>query len=248
MALKKIISFLKTEEKFLFLRGTHQHKKHTLTIKTILKCYSQATILFRINNMNNADGILSPLVKQKENIKTGKPLKCKDGNKLYLDSINSQSWGSSPQDIDFGIIYPLDSLGPDKGSECIEDLKSRNAKKIFLVSSTDDKDFSWIEHYDPVPVVYDAEDEKPKYHQRVKELIDEASREQKITNLPNYAKEIENKYLVQIRCKNCNCTRWAKLNTPYPGRKALLEDTDGEYTAECLKCGEKVSDHHNWHR
>ncbi len=249
IAIKKIRDFLESENKFLLITGTNQFEKHKLMLMIIFCFYSNTKTLFRVNGMKNATDFLSPIFDSKiKNIKTGKPINVKDNNKLYVDSMNSKSWSSTPNNFDSGVIYPIDSLDPDKGARCVEDLLNRNTNKIILISWTDNKEFSWTQHYEPFHVIYDAAEENPEQNKKVKQNIKRTSKEHRISNLPNYAETIDNKYLVKINCDNCRCARWAKLNKPYPGQIALRNNSSEEYVATCLKCGWEAFDSYNWGR
>lgn len=249
-ALRSILSFFRSQDKVLLLTGTHQNKKHILALSAILSQYpSPATILFRANNMNLIKHFLSPILKLKKNPKTGVPTNIEGGYRFYVDTINPRSWRSSPSNIDIAVVYPIDSLGYEEGDDCVQDLIRRNAKKIFLVSWTDNKDFSWTEQFNPVHIVYDAEEKDPEYHKRMKEYVSSVSPKQILKGLPNYTKSTPDKYLIQILCRGkCRCTRWARLNKAYPGKSALKSAEMGEYRATCLKCGYEATDNYNWFR
>ncbi|MDD2475858.1 MAG: hypothetical protein PHI32_08100, partial [Dysgonamonadaceae bacterium] len=135
------------------------------------------------------------------------------------------------------------------GQSRVQDLIDRNAKKIILITWTDNKDFSWVNQYNPCHVVYDAEEENPEYHQRVKEIeLKHPRLSQQIKRLPQYAKSTPGNYLIQIHCDKCRCSRWARLNKPYPGKTALGNAELGEFSAACLMCGYEAWDSYNWSR
>jgi len=249
-ATQSISSFLRTDEKFVLLTGTYQNEKHVLAISLIFSQYpSPATILFRANTLRNISDFLSPVLRLTKEPKTGTPINV-GRYTLYVDTINPRSWYSSPSDIDVAIVYPIDSLEYDAGDDCVQDLIRRKAKKIFLVSWTDNKDFSWTDQFNPVHVIFDAEEENPEYHKRMMELLASAQSEITITEkLPAYATSIPHKYLVKILCRGrCHTTRWARLNAPYPGKSAIRSAPLGQYRATCLICGYEATDNYNWFR
>jgi len=250
-ATQKILSFLQSQEKFLLLTGTYQFQKHVLALTIIFQNYPPpATILFRVNHLDNAISFLSPVLNLRKRPKPGIPIEV-DSYSLYVDSMNPKTWWSSPLDVDIAVVYPIDSLDYDSGDNCVQDLIRRKTKKILLVSCNDDVDFGWVEQFNPVHVVFDAEEEKPDYHKKVLEMwkskplrgtgID-------VSKLPKYARSTPERYLVKIFCRNCKCVRWAKLNAPYPGRTALRNAPMGKYTATCLVCGYVATDNYNWFR
>ncbi len=142
-AIQNILSFIRSDKKFLLLTGTHQNKKHILSLSLIFSEYpSRATVLFRANHYTNIEPFLSPVLHLTMKPKTGVPLEIQGGYTLYVDTINPRSWRSSPHDINVAVVYPIDSLKYDDGDDCVHDLVRRHAQKIFLVSWTDNKDFS----------------------------------------------------------------------------------------------------------
>lgn len=251
-AVRRISSYLESDDKFLLISGTHQYEKHILALRLVFNSYkSPTTVLFRSNSMQSLKGrnFLGRLFNSRINFKTGTPYRIRGGYTLFVDSINRRTWNSSPQDIDVGIIYPIDSLNFNNGDDCVQDLIDRNAKKIILITWTDNKDFSWVNQYNPCHVVYDAEEENPEYHQRVKEIeLKHPRLSQQIKRLPQYAKSTPGNYLIQIHCDKCRCSRWARLNKPYPGKTALGNAELGEFSAACLMCGYEAWDSYNWSR
>jgi len=251
-ALQGILSFLQSsEKKLLLLTGTYQNEKHILALSIVFTKYpSPATILFRANHLNNIEAFLSPVLKLTKKPKTGIPIDIKGGYTLYVDTINPRSWRSSPINVDVAIVYPVDSLNYDEGDDCVQDLMRRGAKKIFLISWTDNVDFGWIEQFNPVHVVFDAEEEKPDYHKRVIEMLESSTYMTIDKNkLPRYARSTPQEYLVRILCRGkCRVTRWARLNAPYPGKSALRNAPIGKYRATCLVCGYEATDNYNWFR
>ena len=84
-------------------------------------------------------------------------------------------------------MYPLDSFGVEEGTKCVADLIARGAKKILLVTWTDNRDLGWVDQYSPVRVTFDAEAERPDYHERMQEHV-AGKRVEVPRNLPNYAR------------------------------------------------------------
>lgn len=248
-AIHTLSSYLRSDERFLLLTGTYQNRKHLLALSVVLSQYpSPATILFRANHSRSIRDFLAPMLNALKEPKIGTPINVQGGYTLYADTINRRSWPSSPYDIDVAIIYPLDSLGYEAGDECVQDLVRRKAKKILLISWTDNRDFGWTDQFSPVHVVYDAEQEDPEYHKRMIELLSSVSPRAVTKKLPDYAKPTSDKYLIKILCRRCNRTRWARLNAPYPGKSALRKAEFGKYEATCLKCGYRATDNYNWFR
>lgn len=244
-----ILSFLESDQRFLLLTGTYQNEKHVLALSTILSKYpSPASILFRANHSTNIQNFLAPVLNLTKEPRTGTPIHV-DGYTLYVDTINPMSWSSSPSEVDVAMVYPIDSLEYESGDDCVQDLISRKAKKILLVSWTDDKDFGWATQFSPIHVIFDAEEDDPDYHRRMVEMLTSVPRQQITEKLPEYASAIPQQYLIKILCRGrCHTTRWAKLNAPYPGRSAMRSAQMGRYTATCLKCGYEATDNYNWFR
>lgn len=244
-----IMSFIDSDAKCLKITGTHQFQKHVLALAVIFSKYPPpATILFRTNSLQNVSDFLSPVINIPNRPKTGVPINIKGGYKLFIDTINRRTWMSSPLNIDVAVVYPIDSLKYDEGDECVHDLLSRKARKIILVTWTDNKDFSWTEQFHPMHIVYDAEQEDPEYHQRVLEVTSLPTEVESIRKLPQYAKSVPSEFVIKIICHRCRASRWAQLNKPYPGKTAIRNAKMGEYKATCLKCGYVAMDNYNWYR
>jgi hypothetical protein len=221
--------------------GTHQNKKHILVLGMLMSQTQGSRILFRVNSLQDASDLLGV----SKAPAPGTPLKA-DGHRLYVDSANSQSWQHSPAQVDYGVIYPLDSLDADSAAASIQDLFGRGAKQLFLVTWTDNFDRSWADIYSPGVVTYDVEDEDPAYHQRVIECIGATSQGPRL-KLPKYAQSEDARYLVKLFCHSCKMSRWARLNKPYPGKIVLHKAQFGEHVATCLVCGRVANDNNNWY-
>ena len=67
--------------------------------------------------------------------------------------------------------------------------------------------------------------------------------------LPQYASRSDRTRLVKVLCRGrCRRTRWAELNTRYPGQATLRDTPRGVYSARCLFCGYEATDNYNWFR
>jgi hypothetical protein len=111
---------------------------------------------------------VSDFLGSKRSLKTGERYNL-GGNYLYVDSINSRTWGNTPRTLDYAVIYPLDSVTKDSGREnIVRDLMiNKSIGKLFFVSWTDNVDFSWTVKFIDCEVIFDAEEEDPDYHQRM---------------------------------------------------------------------------------
>ena len=170
-ATEKIIDFIKSENKILLLTGTYQYEKHKLVLQQIARSVlSPSSILFRANGMDNVSSFLG---KSTTRFQTGTPYKL-GNHKLFIDTINVGSWKRTYDEYDFAILYPIDSVLKMKNKEAILDdlCIHRHIGKIFIVSWTDHEsdDYSWLDKYQLNDrVIFDAEEENPKYHARVLE-------------------------------------------------------------------------------
>lgn len=66
--------------------------------------------------------------------------------------------------------------------------------------------------------------------------------------LPQYACTADKKRIVKILCPECGTTRFAIMETVYPGQEVLKKSDLGDFTATCLKCGYETNDSYNWYR
>lgn len=209
---------------------------------------SGTNVLFRANSRENLPLFLKAVGIQVTHraARPGEPLVV-GACRLYVDTINPRSWRISARPIDVAIVYPLDSLSPDTGSDCIQDLRSRDSKKLILVTWTDNVDYSWLDTYSPRWIAFDALDQ-PDYHRKVKDLEARGHRRYPgPRTLPQYARDVDTRYLVKLHCDSCHATRWARLNKPYPGLNALNGAMPGEFEATCLKCRTNLRDNYNWY-
>ena len=161
-----IVKFLRSGRRMLLLTGTHQQKKHELALLKVLAEYtSPATILFRTNHSSHFVDFLSSVIALKARPRRGAAIRVPPHH-LFVDTMNTRSWCSSPKRIDAAIVYPIDSLGTS-GPRCVQDLLDRDAQKILLINWTGTQDISWVRAFEPIEVVYDAKTEHPAYHQEV---------------------------------------------------------------------------------
>lgn len=244
-AIKGLQEFFASERKFLFFNGTHQNQKHVLALAAAFQLSpAQSRILFRSNAKSNTGMFLGDLgIKKVPD--SGEWLRVSDRH-LAADTINPQSWKKSPRPVDIAIIYPVDSMSGDEGSDCVADIVRRQAKKILMVTWTDSRDFGWADQFDPMRITYDVEEEQPEYHERMREIEASPIKTDVPKNLPAYAKKGDPARLIRLHCRGCNTTSWAELNVPYPG-KAALRDSSLSYVAKCLKCGRENTDNYNWY-
>lgn len=175
-AVKHLMEFIRSDEKVVLIKGTHQYEKHSLVLKLINQCDLNVGV-FRSNSLQNIATFLDhagykiPLNKR---FSSGKGYR--SGNTtLYFDSLFTRStWDKSPPQLDFAVVYPMDSFCEKNQKtkvELLDDILNRkHIKKIFIVTWTDIRhDYDWlVEHVDRT-IIYDAEEENPAYHQRVLE-------------------------------------------------------------------------------
>lgn len=243
-----IAKFLSSERKVLLLTGTHQYQKHVLALRVVLRDFpAPATILFRTVHSNSYNEFLAPILDLKKKLKAGVATPVTSGHQLYVDTINRSTWRSGVRHVDVAVLYPIDACSPDAGTEAVADLQySRGARKVLLITWTDNRDIAWVEHYSPTRVIYDAEEERPDYHERVNEHLRPAPATAHLSRVPKYAVSTPSNLLIRIRCTRCNSSRYARLNQPYPGLPDLCRAERGLYVARCLKCGEEARDNYGW--
>ncbi|WP_368223579.1 hypothetical protein ABQ613_06955 [Bacillus velezensis] len=165
-AIKKLLTFIESNEKIALVTGTNMYKKHELVLKTITENFVGSKIMLRTSSLNNA----KEFMQASRALKTGIPYNL-NGSSIYIDTITKSTWGNTPNDLDFAIVYPLMPLTKQKlREELMQDITVfKNIKKILLVSSQDTFDMSWTEKYTKTKIVYDVIEEDPEYHNRVLE-------------------------------------------------------------------------------
>ncbi|WP_238655882.1 hypothetical protein [Paenibacillus piscarius] len=161
---KEIREFLNSDESVILITGTHQYQKHSLVLEVLSEVASPSTVLFRANSMRNFGTILE---NPTATYKTGHGYGF-GSHRVYVDSIKSTSWTKTPYAVDFSIIYPIDSVCKNNSKEeIIQDLVQRTNNKVFLISWTDNYDYSWLDELVDRKVIYDVEVEDPEYHARM---------------------------------------------------------------------------------
>lgn len=168
---KEILKFLESEdEKIMLITGTHQYEKHMEVLRTINKNVQDGVkVLFRINGKDNIGSIFENKIKSP---KLNTRIKLSKLN-LYIDTINSRTWQCGKYNI--SIIYPIDSvcrMKEKQREEIINNLLRNTVNKLFIVSWTDNFDYSWLEEFGIYrKAVFDAEEEDSAYHNRVLDMI-----------------------------------------------------------------------------
>ncbi len=242
-----LVEYMKSDKRVALLTGTFQHEKHVLALQCVVEALEHPSrLLFRTNSTSGISRFLSPVFGGKR--LSGREFRIEDGHTLYADSINSSSWGKTPNEIDVAIVYPIDSLDLRTADMSLEDLRRRGVRKMILVTWTDNFDLSWAGHLEPIRITFDAEEERPDYHNRMKRIVSKPSRRRQ-RKIPEYAKHVPDNRLVRIHCDGrCHGrgSRWARLNRDHPGISTLNSAQDLEYTATCLKCGFEATDNYNW--
>lgn len=157
--------FMESDEFAVLITGTHQYQKHVLALQMLAMNNSRSTILFRGNHLRNFGTIFED---SSTTYKTGTSYTLNQYSNLYVDTINTTSWKYAPSTVDYGIIYPIDSVcNNNKKTRIIDDIKHRVTRKLFLESWTDNYDYSWLNDIVDRHVVYNVEEEDPEYHQRM---------------------------------------------------------------------------------
>ncbi|MBK1809153.1 hypothetical protein JHL18_00630 [Clostridium sp. YIM B02505] len=169
---QQIELFLRNEnEKIMFISGTHQNEKHREVLRVINSFLDKGVkVLFRANAIDNINEFID---NNDVDIKTKKLYKSGNLN-MYFDSINKASWETGAR-YNISILYPVDSIcrkNDNTRREIINDLIRKTVHKIFLVTWTDNVDYTWLNEFTiDRKVVFDAEEEDMAYHNRVINII-----------------------------------------------------------------------------
>ncbi|PGM86832.1 hypothetical protein, partial [Bacillus thuringiensis] len=100
-AKENLIEFMHSDEKVVFITGTHQYEKHPLALSVIKEHAKSSKVLFRTNSSQ----MLSSHFENK-NLKLGTFYKIGE-NKLCFDTINRRTWGNLSWEFDYSVLYPL---------------------------------------------------------------------------------------------------------------------------------------------
>ncbi|PGZ95781.1 hypothetical protein [Bacillus wiedmannii] len=178
-AIKEINDFINSDsERVMLIKGTHQYEKHSLVLEMLNQNESLTSGVFRTNSMQNVTTFLEHAgydVPINKKISSGQAYKSK-GKILYFDSLFTRStWARTPFELDFAIVYPMDSFC-EKNSKVKDEflndiLERRKIQKIFIVTWTDHRyDYDWLSSYVDRSITFDAKEEDPEYHQRMLDL------------------------------------------------------------------------------
>lgn len=179
-AIKQLTEFMQSSsEKVVLLKGTHQFAKHTLVMDLITKDNDFKKGIFRSNSLQNISTFLSQAGYKGamgKRFVAGQAYNL-SGTAFYFDSMFTRStWGKSPSQLDFALVYPMDSFcekSQNVKEELLDNLlRWKNINKIFIVTWTDLRhDYNWLSDFVDRIVIFDAEEEDLAYHQRVLNLI-----------------------------------------------------------------------------
>ncbi|WP_042348073.1 hypothetical protein [Bacillus massiliigorillae] len=156
-AIDQLEEFMTSTEKTVLIKGTQHFKKHLLALHIIGNVTEKCNILFRCNTIHNAGDFL----KTKTPARAGKAYLFDNEHSVYIDTNSRFTWGKSPKEVDYSIVYPIDSLCKEYNKEVIiEDIIQRTKKKIFLISCKDVHDYQWLNQYVQRYVIYDQKQAK----------------------------------------------------------------------------------------
>lgn len=166
-AISQLLTFLKSDERFAILTGTHEHKKHKLALQVIDYYYKGKNILFRGNTKQN----VSIYLLDHKAVKIGHPYRLQN-NVMYIDTVNRRTWGKNGQPTEIAIVYPLKSIEKKQDRDLVVNnlIDSLKVKKVLFISCYDTLDLSWTKDI-KTKIVYDSLEENPEYHQRVLDMM-----------------------------------------------------------------------------
>lgn len=151
-AIEQLEEFMNSTERMVLIKGTEHFKKHLLALHIIGNMTEKCNILFRCNTIQNAGDFL----KTKTPARLGKAYLFDDQHTVYIDTNSNFMWKKSPEEVDYSIVYPFDSVCKEQNKEAIiEDIINRTKKKIFIVSCKDSYDYDWLNNYVDRHVIYD---------------------------------------------------------------------------------------------
>ena len=163
-AKEQIIDFINSDRRCLLLTGTHMYEKHKLVLSTIGSNEDNKKILFRANALKNLDTFLNAI----NNFRTGIPYEF-SSNDIYFDSFDSKTWRNLPYELDYAVIYPVDSMIRQKGvnKKPVTNIFDKGCKKVFLIGWSEKVNFSLFDKSVEQKVIFDVEEEDIEYHKRV---------------------------------------------------------------------------------
>jgi hypothetical protein len=165
-----LAEFMDSSEKVVLLTGTNEHRKHVLALQTLVNQAGESTILFRANFMQNIGSFYGDF---ETKFKAGKAYRIQN-HTLFFDTMKDTYWDKSPLQADHAVMYPLENFFKCNERQrrlILDDLMRRVSGKIFLVNIDDDTNNAWLSDIAERHVVYDVEEDEPKFDQTKKEFI-----------------------------------------------------------------------------
>ncbi|MGH1288665.1 hypothetical protein [Bacillus toyonensis] len=152
VASREIIEFLESDtEKVMLVTGTNDYKKHSLVLEMINEDKSLKRGLFRTHRLESVSNFFGD-AELKVPHNAGKPAgqtRLIENTFFSFDSFDKSTWGKTPSELDFALIYPIEVYNKKKSDLKEAFIKNiveeKNINKIFVVSNLDDRgDYEWL--------------------------------------------------------------------------------------------------------
>jgi hypothetical protein len=125
-----ILSFYNSGQLIMNINDISEVEEHLLIFQTLIDNVEDSlVILFRVGAEVNFNEVLN---NDQISFKPGTRYSA-EHHRVYVDTSENSTWDSSPGRIDVAVVYTEITQDLDA---CINDLNSRDVKKIFLVSNT----------------------------------------------------------------------------------------------------------------
>ncbi|PFJ57521.1 hypothetical protein [Bacillus thuringiensis] len=149
-ATRQINEFLESdEEKVILIKGTDDYKKHSLALEMINQNKNLKRGLFRTHRLKSVSEFFKQAkLEVPRNIGESAGKSYLVGNTtFYFDSFNEKTWGKTPHELDFALVYPIEILKDDLKKNFLQNIIEEKAiKKIFMVSNIDNRgEYEWVD-------------------------------------------------------------------------------------------------------
>ncbi|MEN1934980.1 hypothetical protein AAIE21_05055 [Paenibacillus sp. 102] len=148
--IKQINEFLESdEEKIMLIKGTNDYKKHSLALEMINQNKNLKRGLFRTHRLKSVpDFFQQAKLEVPRSIGESAGESYLVGNTtFYFDSFNEKTWGKTPNELDFALIYPIEILKSDLKKKFLQNIiEGKTIKKVFMVSNIDNRgEYEWVD-------------------------------------------------------------------------------------------------------
>lgn len=170
--------FLASESRFCLIEGTAQMGKLGIAVQGLMRRHPKVDsflaslvghpVLFRTVTFDAAEqflsGAINPNAFRLKLLKDHRLMAA--GLTIHLDTFVARTWTSTPQRVDYAIVFLPERLSASKIEECMADIMGRQPAKVIFCTLADTvkADLAWVHSLAPARITYHLKDENPAGH------------------------------------------------------------------------------------